>query len=207
MKESLKGIDQEQSINVKLRYDQVNKEMGILEHECSDLDTEYGQIENSIRAIRKSSEFEKASKTSDAVKRTEAAERVADLLQEAMRLYRDEMRRKVQERATETFGNLTTEKTFDRLEINDNYGLNLIIDKERVHRSAGAEQIVAMSLIEALNFNGRRVGPMILDTPVGRLDKSHRANILNYLPRVVTQLALFSHSGEIDEDSTLLIIG
>ena len=78
LKESLKGIDQEQSINVKLRYDQVNKEMGILEHECSDLDTEYGQIENSIRAIRKSSEFEKA-KTSDAVKRTEAAERVETL--------------------------------------------------------------------------------------------------------------------------------
>ena len=45
---------------------------------------------------------------------------------------------------------------------------------------------------------------MIMDTPVGRLDKSHRANILNYLPRVVTQLALFSHSGEVDEGSNLV---
>ena len=41
-------------------------------------------------------------------------------------------------------------------------------------RSAGAEQIVALSLIEALNFHGRRKGPMLMDTPAGRLDKSHR---------------------------------
>ena len=73
-----------------------------------------------------------------------------------------------------------------------------------MRRSAGAEQIVAMSLIEALNFNGRRVGPMIMDTPVGRLDKIHRSNILNYLPKVVTQLALFSHSGEIEDNSEFI---
>ena len=61
-----------------------------------------------------------------------------------------------------------------------------------------------MSLIEALNFHGRRTGPMIMDTPVGRLDNKHRAKILNYLPKVVTQLAIFAHCGELDEDSNFI---
>ena len=43
-----------------------------------------------------------------------------------------------------------------------------------------------------------------MDTPVGRLDNRHRSNILNHLPTVVTQLAIFAHSGELDEGSTLL---
>jgi len=59
---------------------------------------------------------------------------------------------------------------------------------------------VALSLIEALNFLGRRKGPMLMDTPAGRLDKSHRENVMNYLPQVVTQLAFFAHSGELTED-------
>ena len=59
---------------------------------------------------------------------------------------------------------------------------------------------MALSLIEALNFLGRRKGPMLMDTPAGRLDKSHRSNVMSYLPSVVTQLAIFAHSGELTED-------
>ena len=94
---------------------------------------------------------------------------------------------------------MTTEKNFDHLEINNSYGLNLIIEGKKVARSAGAEQIVALSLIEALNYHGRRKGPMLMDTPAGRLDKSHRENVMNYLPTVVTQLAFFAHSGELTD--------
>ena len=103
-------------------------------------------------------------------------------------------------RASDTFSNLTTEKKFDHLEINKSYGLNLIIDNKQVARSAGAEQIVALSLIEALNYHGRRKGPMLMDTPAGRLDLGHRRNIMDYLPKVVTKMAVFAHSGELTEE-------
>ena len=45
---------------------------------------------------------------------------------------------------------------------------------------------------------------MIMDTPVGRLDNKHREKIINYLPKVVTQLAIFAHSGEFEEDNNLI---
>ena len=95
----------------------------------------------------------------------------------------------VEKRASKTFGHLTTEEDFDKLKINDNYGLDLIIKGSKVNRSAGAEQIVALSLIEALNYLGRQTGPMVMDTPA-EVDKTHRENVLSYLPNVVTQLAV-----------------
>ena len=110
------------------------------------------------------------------------------------------MKSAIQKRATETFGKLTTEDKFDRLDINSSYGLSLIVDNETVIKSKGAEQIVALSLMDAINYLGRRKGPMIMDTPMGRLDNTHRKNIMHHLPDASTQLAVFVHSGEISKE-------
>ncbi len=42
-----------------------------------------------------------------------------------------------------------------------------------------------------------------MDTPFGRLDKKHRANILAYLPTTTSQLVLFVHEGEVDKATDL----
>ena len=73
-------------------------------------------------------------------------------------------------------------------------------------RSAGAEQIVALSLIDGLNRTGRSSGPVIMDTPFGRLDLKHRDNILSYLPAVTSQFVLLVHSGEIRQKTDLTVI-
>jgi DNA sulfur modification protein DndD len=151
--------------------------------------------------IKKNSDYKHAVKEGGSKNSFETCEALLTIFKSAIASYRDSMRSKVGERASDTFKNLTTEKSFDHLQINKSYGLNLIIEGKQVARSAGAEQIVALSLIEALNHHGRRKGPMLMDTPAGRLDKSHRKNIMDYLPKVVTQLAFFAHSGELtDED-------
>ena len=94
------------------------------------------------------------------------------------------------EGATQSFRSMTTEKSFDCLEINESYGLRLCRNGREVP-DAGAEQIIALSLIEALNHLGRRKGPMFMDTPFGRLDLKHRKNIMNYIPNQVTQMVIF----------------
>ena len=103
---------------------------------------------------------------------------------------------------------MTTQRSYRGLEINDNYGLQ-IIDADGRHvpvRSAGAEQIVALSLIDGLNRTGRAAGPVIMDTPFGRLDLNHRENILKYLPSVTSQFVLLVHSGEIRKETDLAVI-
>ncbi|MEK9279180.1 hypothetical protein MTR72_05910 [Bradyrhizobium sp. ISRA442] len=87
---------------------------------------------------------------------------------------RDRLRGRVGEFANTAFKAMTTQKAYRGLEISANYGLSIIGgDGRKVPlRSAGAEQVVALSLIDGLNRTGRAVGPVIMDTPFGRLDLS-----------------------------------
>ena len=121
------------------------------------------------------------------------------LFNESIERLRQNLRETVAEKATESFKKLTTQKAYSGLEINDNYGLTILDErKERMNvRSAGAEQIVALSLIDGLARTGRAAGPVVMDTPFGRLDLRHRDNILKYLPTTTGQLVLLVHDGEI----------
>lgn len=121
---------------------------------------------------------------------------------------RDKLRKRVEALANDAFKHMTTQKSYRGLEINDNYGLQIVDSSGRyvAVRSAGAEQIVALSLIDGLNRTGRSAGPVIMDTPFGRLDLKHRDNILSYLPSVTSQFVLLVHSGEIRKETDLAVI-
>ena len=76
-------------------------------------------------------------------------ERLEDLFGRAVDVLVEELRRGVEAEATEIFKELTTDKSYRGLAINENYGLT-ILDKDGNTvevRSAGAEQVVALSLI------------------------------------------------------------
>jgi len=120
-------------------------------------------------------------------------------------LLRERLRDKVADEATKVFKQLTTEPTFSGLKINQNYGLT-ILDRDGRQvtiRSAGAEQIVAMSLLGALNRSANRPGPIVVDTPFGRLDPKHRLNILKYIPHMGDQVIFLVHEGEIHRERDL----
>lgn len=118
---------------------------------------------------------------------------------------RDRLREAVEQRATEAFGQMTTQAAYKKLEINRSYGLSILDEQNNkvTVRSAGAEQVVALSLIDGLNRTGRAAGPVVMDTPFGRLDLKHRDNILTYLPKVTSQFVLLVHSGEIRPETDL----
>lgn len=121
---------------------------------------------------------------------------------------RDSLRQRVETLASESFKEMTTQKSYRGLEINDNYGLRIVDSSGRTVsiRSAGAEQVVALSLIDGLNRTGRAIGPVVMDTPFGRLDPKHRDNVLRYLPVVTSQFVLLVHGGEIRRETDLASI-
>lgn len=118
---------------------------------------------------------------------------------------RDDLKATVESLASQAFRKLTTQSQYSGLRINNNYGLTILDERsqEVPIRSAGAEQIVALSLIDGLAHAGRSAGPVVMDTPFGRLDKKHRANILAYLPTTTAQLILLVHEGEVDRATDL----
>ena len=200
--EILSGIDREKSEVTANEYEMRVAEVAENKQRLETIEGEIEMIEKDLNAQRSKLNVNEAKAgQKDAKTAAELTAQLKVAFKQTVTNYRDVMKEKIEKRAAETFRNITTEKQFDELKINENYGLDLIVDKQIVPRSAGAEQIVAMSLIEAINHLGRRKGPMFMDTPAGRLDLEHREKIMNYLPSAVTQLALFAHSGELSEDN------
>jgi len=73
---------------------------------------------------------------------------------------------------------------------------NHLIDKTKM--SAGEKELLAMSLIWAMSQIANRSLPVVIDTPLGRLDVEHRANIAeHYFPDTSHQVILLSTDTEI----------
>lgn len=92
----------------------------------------------------------------------------------------------------------------------DNYRVTLraengeIIPKSSL--SAGERQLYAMSLLWSLHSVSGRQLPIIVDTPMGRLDTDHRRTLLTaFFPHAAHQLILLSTDTEIDAEAYTLL--
>ena len=73
------------------------------------------------------------------------------------------------------------------------------IPKQRL--SAGEKQVYAIAMLEALAKTSGRSLPIIIDTPLGRLDSIHRQKLVNnYFPRASHQVIILSTDTEVNED-------
>ncbi|MDI5892940.1 DNA sulfur modification protein DndD [Halomonas rhizosphaerae] len=89
----------------------------------------------------------------------------------------------------------------DTFSVDLSYRDGKVIDREQL--SAGEKQIYATAMLEALGKTSGKRLPIIIDTPLGRLDSSHRDNIIgSYFPNASHQVILLSTDTEINFGST-----
>ena len=208
LRDEIAGYDTAEIARKRVLHSEKIREEGRLQGNIQDQNVERKNLVDELAVSQKAIEGltkDRTQRSTIKVSLCSDLERVFSLSIEQLR---DKLRERVEELANDAFKRMTTQKTYRGLEINDNYGLQ-IVDASGHHvavRSAGAEQIVALSLIDGLNRTGRAAGPVIMDTPFGRLDLNHRDNILSYLPSVTSQFVLLVHSGEIRKDTDLAVI-
>lgn len=205
LSDEIKGADTAEIARKRVLRDNLLQEEGRLGRDLDDRLREIDKVKRELTIIAKSLDDlpqARAKRSSAMVKVCMTVER---LFEESIERLRKTLKEEVAAKATDAFSSLTTQKSYSGLEINDNYGLTILDENgSRVTvRSAGAEQIVALSLIDGLARTGRAAGPVVMDTPFGRLDLRHRDNILRYLPTTTGQLVLLVHSGEIRRESDL----
>lgn len=83
-----------------------------------------------------------------------------------------------------------------KVTFSDNAGRAL----DKAELSAGEKQIYAIAMLWGLALTSRRPLPFLIDTPLGRLDSDHRANLVReYFPFVSHQVVILSTDTEIDE--------
>lgn len=75
------------------------------------------------------------------------------------------------------------------------------IDWEDANPSAGQRQVRILAFTEALRQLAKLIPPLIVDTPLGRLDKEVRESVLNKLYLTGHQSIILSTNSEIDPES------
>ena len=197
--EEIKGYDTADIAYKRSLRDSLLKEEARLERDLEATQKKLEEAKRELAMIARTLGSIPAGRANKSTNLVKASTDLEKLFSESIEQLRQNLRETVATKATESFRKLTTQQSYSGLEINDNYGLTILDEhKERVTvRSAGAEQIVALSLIDGLTRTGRSAGPVVMDTPFGRLDLRHRDNILKYLPTTTGQLVLLVHDGEI----------
>lgn len=128
------------------------------------------------------------------------SKRLAELMRDAVEEYRQSLLRGVETEATNLFVKMRSEVEFSGLRINENYGLQIVDDQGKLvpDRSAGYEHLVALALIGGLQACSTISGPVVMDSPFGRLDFNHTKQVTSNLNKLSPQVLLLVHAGEID---------
>ena len=208
LNKEIKGFDTASLARKRALRDQLLKNESSLERDIQETQANIEKVKKELAIVAKTIQEMPQARAQRSTAAVNFLFKLEKAFSESIERLRDNLRQHVEAKATDAFRNMTTQKTYRGLSINKNYGLT-ILDKHGKPvslRSAGAEQIVALSLIDGLSRTGRAAGPVVMDTPFGRLDLKHRDNILRYLPTVAGQLVLLVHEGEIRKDVDLLPI-
>lgn len=137
------------------------------------------------------------------------AERVCALISELVpQLYTLKVGQLAEE-MTDVYKKLAHKNQVHRIDI-DETGQTRILSREGdeipFDKSAGENQVFATALLAGLaNISGIDA-PLVVDTPLGRLDSTHRANILKYwVSDKSRQVILLSQDKEIDRDTYAML--
>jgi DNA sulfur modification protein DndD len=187
---------------------QLQQKIGRLDEKIDSLrksgkDVANSALENGRRLDRL---YETAAKVSD-------QQRVLDYINNANGLLNDyvdqtasEKIRDLESQFTECFSKLARKEDLElQIRIDPKtFQINLLAGNSRSiakdELSAGEKQIFAIAVLEALAKTSGRQLPMIVDTPLGRLDSEHRTKLIEgYFPIASHQMIVLSTDTEVDE--------
>lgn len=132
----------------------------------------------------------------------EKSERVRKILDEVIPALFPSKVKALGKAMTDVYKQLAHKHQVDRIEIGDEGTARILSTNGKeitFDRSAGENQIFATALIAGLAKVSGVKAPMVVDTPLGRLDSKHRNNILKFWTADQTrQVILLSQDEEID---------
>lgn len=134
--------------------------------------------------------------------KSNAADRLASILGEIIEEAYPRHRASLQNAMTEAFRAMAHKTHVKSIEIDSNLSVRLLAEKGRdlkeLDNSAGEDQIFALALIAAIaNVTDFSI-PVIMDTPLARLDDVHRQKVLDYFTdRAGEQVMLLSQPMEV----------
>jgi DNA sulfur modification protein DndD len=183
------------AIHAKIDWKQ--HELGSIEKQVSTLQTNINNERSNYQ--REHEKFLKANPVKSDVAR---AERVCKLIEDLIPSLYALKTNRLANAMTSVFQQLSHKKQVARIEIDETGKSRLISfegDEITFDKSAGEDQLFATSLLAGLAEISGIKAPLVVDTPLARLDSNHRKNILNFwISDKSRQVFLLSQDKEID---------
>lgn len=211
--ESLSGQirDNEGSESLKelqAKYDEVVKDIARCENKLESLEREQSKLESekkSTEAKINSSVVDEQLTLSES--RKDMCERLIRCVDQSIERFYDTRKPALEEHVSNIFSRLTNNPGLYRgLKIGRDFSIKVAhkddteLPTYKYSPSAGASQIVATSMIGGLNKFATRDAPVVIDTPMGRLDPVHRKNLINYYSRMGKQIIILYQPSELDRE-------
>ena len=198
------GRDRYVKIQEQLKILQTQQEsnfarLGDMEGEQARTKNNYNQEQKTLQdqevAIIKASEFNNLRQK-------------AEILKEFYSNYKEELK-KQRRKALETSINahfktlMTSHGLIDHIHVDEYFGLHFLDNDDnalgRANMSAGMKQLIAIALVWALKDVSGKSVPVIVDTPLARIDRENQENLLrDYFPHAAEQVIILPTDSELD---------
>jgi len=191
----------EERARIQEEIGESNSTIDSLEDDASDLRSDISSLEDRIDSMGGATEEEERYRRLRNLSRD-----CRNAWKEIKSGYVESRRLDVQDYATEVLRRLTNKGgVYKGLEISEEYELDVVTTSgtrplEEQDPSQGARQIIAYSFIAGLNRWTARNAPVVIDTPVGRLDPTHKENLINYLPEFRDQVIMLYQPDEFHKE-------
>ena len=210
LKAALRDSDPEALRNARTTYSEVHDRIAVIKQGIREEEDEITAKEQNIKRLNEKLESMGTADLKATRSRAGLLRQSEEVFSRAVERYKADLRTHVEETATRLFREMTTEKEdYAGLVINDSYGLAIQHRDGRLEeaRSAGAEHVVALALMGALQNNAPLRGPIVMDSPFGRLDELHTSNVVRALPEMAEQVILLVYEQEVGPERVRELLG
>ena len=203
----VEGIDRDGTLaGLRNNLGRVNAEIDAMENHIKDDERQVIGLEGTVNTTRAryQQETKRRDETSPVRQLLDKSERVRAVIEELIPALFPLKVKALSEAMTRVYKQLAHKTQVARILIDDD-GTTHVLSKTNMEitfdRSAGENQIFATALIAGLAEVSKVKAPLVVDTPLGRLDSRHRANILNFwISNTNRQVILLSQDEEINAD-------
>jgi DNA sulfur modification protein DndD len=207
---SLEESDPDTIRRSRASYSEVIEKISVVKRAIDEESKKADEKDENIQRLKKKLESLSDSDLRVGQLRAKILRDASEVFGAAVERYKSSLRSQVEATASDLFLSMTTEKhDYAGLTINEAYGLTIRHRDGRAEeaRSAGAEHVVALALMGALQRNAPLRGPIVMDSPFGRLDENHTSNVVQTLPQMADQVILLVYEAEVGRDRMRKLLG
>ena len=182
--------------------------LGALDRHRAEINESLAANKNQLMTVERQRDrlLEIRSSTDNSAQRTGMIKRIRSALDDYLLRLTTRKVHDLQTAVAECFNRLARKSDLlQRISVDPNTFAVTLHDRDgrllpKAELSSGEKQIYAIAMLWGLAKTSGRPLPVIIDTPLGRLDSDHRANLCqNYFPNASHQVILLSTDTEVDK--------